>query len=56
MHRCGPVRRLQRSGVAETTIDRLGNARYEAPFSSVLKLAEALGVEPQALMEPWSAQ
>lgn len=42
----------QRSGVAETTINRLENARHEARFSTVRKLAEALGVEPEALMEP----
>lgn len=44
-----------RSGVAETTINRLENARHEARFSTVRKLAEALSVEPQALMEPQSA-
>jgi transcriptional regulator with XRE-family HTH domain len=42
----------QRSGVAETTINRLENARHEARFSTVRKLAAALGVEPQVLMEP----
>jgi transcriptional regulator with XRE-family HTH domain len=41
-----------RSGVAETTINRLENARHEARFSTVRKLAEALRVEPEQLMEP----
>jgi transcriptional regulator with XRE-family HTH domain len=39
-----------RSGVAETTINRLENARHEARFSTIKKLAVALGVEPEALM------
>lgn len=39
-----------RSGVAETTINRIENGRNEARISTVRKLAEALGVEPSELM------
>ena len=41
----------ERSGVAETTINRLENGHHQARISTVRKLAEALGVDPAELME-----
>ena len=40
----------QRSGVAETTINRIENGRHEPRFSTIRKLAAALDVAPAALM------
>ena len=40
----------QRSGVAETTINRIENGRHEPRFSTIRKLAAALDVAPEALM------
>ncbi|HVC33734.1 MAG TPA: helix-turn-helix transcriptional regulator [Chloroflexota bacterium] len=40
-----------RSGVSEVTINRLESRAREARFSTVRKLAEALGVAPSDLME-----
>ena len=40
----------ERSGVAEVTINRLERGRHEARFSTVRKLAAALGVEPDELV------
>ena len=42
----------KRSGVAEVTINRIENGRHEPRFSTVRKLAGALGVEPAELMAP----
>jgi transcriptional regulator with XRE-family HTH domain len=42
----------ERSGVAEVTINRIENGRHEPRFSTIRKLATALGVEPAALMAP----
>ncbi len=41
----------EQAGVSEVTISRLENGHYEARFSTVRKLAAALGVAPAALME-----
>jgi transcriptional regulator with XRE-family HTH domain len=41
----------ERSGIAQATIARLETQRHSAQFRTVRKLAEALGVEPQQLME-----
>jgi transcriptional regulator with XRE-family HTH domain len=41
-----------RSGIGTATISRLENGWTDARFSTVRKLAAALGVEPQALMGP----
>jgi transcriptional regulator with XRE-family HTH domain len=40
----------QRSGIAETTINRIENDRHEPRFSTVRKLAAALDVAAAALM------
>ncbi|MBI2756333.1 MAG: helix-turn-helix transcriptional regulator [Chloroflexi bacterium] len=42
----------ERSGVAETTINRIENGHHEARFSTTRKLASALDVPPSELMEP----
>jgi len=38
------------SGVAETTINRIEKGRHEPRFSTIRKLAEALGVAPAELI------
>ena len=40
----------EKSGVAETTINRVEKGHHEPRFSTVRKLAEALRVEPSALV------
>ena len=40
----------EKSGVAETTINRLKNGHHGARISTVRKLAEALGVAPAELV------
>ena len=41
----------EKSGVAETTINRLENGHHGARISTVRKLAAALGVAPAELVE-----
>jgi transcriptional regulator with XRE-family HTH domain len=45
----------ERSGVAYDTINKLELGRRPAHASTIRKLAEALGVEPQELMKKTSA-
>jgi transcriptional regulator with XRE-family HTH domain len=40
------------SGIAMVTVARLEGGHTEARFTTVKKLAQALGVEPAELMEP----
>ncbi len=40
----------KKSGVAETTINRIENGRHGARISTARKLASALGVTPQELI------
>lgn len=40
----------EKSGVAETTINRLENSRHGARISTARKLAVALGISPQELI------
>jgi predicted transcriptional regulator len=40
------------SGVTQATISRLENGQHEATFSTIRKLAGALGVAPGELVEP----
>jgi transcriptional regulator with XRE-family HTH domain len=42
----------RRSGVAVSTLSRLEQGHTPAGFPTVRRLAEALGVEPAALMAP----
>src|SRR3712207_4520439 len=42
----------EKSGVAEVTINRIEKDRHEPRFSTVRKLAAALGVPPADLMAP----
>ncbi|HVC33212.1 MAG TPA: helix-turn-helix transcriptional regulator [Chloroflexota bacterium] len=44
-----------RAGVSETTINRLENDTADARFSTIRKLAAALGVDPAVLMRPPSS-
>jgi len=39
-----------RSGVTEVTISRIETGRHQATLTTARKLAEALGVEPSALV------
>jgi transcriptional regulator with XRE-family HTH domain len=39
----------ERSGVAETTINRIEKERHEARFSTIHKLASALKIDPAEL-------
>jgi transcriptional regulator with XRE-family HTH domain len=40
----------QQSGVTEVTINRLENGQHQARYSTIKRLAEALGVDPQELL------
>lgn len=41
-----------KSGVAEVTINRLEQGHHSARFSTIRRLAEALGVTPEDLAQP----
>jgi DNA-binding XRE family transcriptional regulator len=41
----------QRAGVSEVTINRIENGHYRARFSTINKLAVALGVGPEVLAD-----
>ena len=41
----------QRSGVGKASISRIESGRHVPRFSTIRKLAAALGVDPQALIE-----
>ena len=45
----------EKAGVSEVTINRLENGRHAPRFSTVRKLAAALGVPPTDLMAPAEA-
>lgn len=41
-----------KSGVAKTTVNRLERGHHAARFSTIKKLAQALGVPPEELTKP----